>query len=167
MLERRISAIYDSSGAPLFSEAVIMSIKVEPSSYYPSHTLENGEEVIDHKVRVPLKIAVGLMLKSDSYIEVHQAIKTAEKSATPITIQSHVDIYPNMLIESYPYEESGKIRNGLAIQLFLIERMGTTGNSRSLGEDDVENSADSDTVVRGEYSSTNVQFSDSIREAIG
>ncbi|CAH7182813.1 hypothetical protein VCHA50P417_20494 [Vibrio chagasii] len=177
----RISAIYGADGENILdlnaglaggledkvigAGSSIMAIKVEPKAHYPSHVLEDGIEFIDHKIRVPLKITASVMLSMRTYIDIFQRIKLAEAKAEPLTVQTKVDVYPNMIIESFPYEESSRFRHAVPVQIFLVERMTPSRDEGSLNDSDVANPADTSTVRRGDSSGT--EFSDlSISETI-
>ena len=154
-----VTALFDEDGEQLFPTVGLLSVAVSPSNTFSQHTLENGTVTSDNKIKNQNRITVQAVLDPDDYVEVYQKIKSADDNDTIFTIQTRVDTYDNMYIESRPYEESGKMSNTMAVTLNFIEQQFTGVKTGKLPATKVKNVADQDvqnsgTKLPGDDSST-------------
>ena len=154
-----VTALFDSNGDQLFPTVGLLSVAVSPSNTFSQHTLENGTVTSDNKIKNQDRITIQAVLDPDDYVEVYQKIKAADNNDTLFTIQTRVDTYDNMYIESRPYEESGKMANTIAMSINFIEQQFTGVKTGKLPESKVKNVADQDvensgTKLPGDDSST-------------
>ena len=144
-----VTALFDENGDQLFPTMGILSLSASPSNQFAQHTLENGLVVSDNKIKLQDRVVVKAILSPDDYKDVYQAIKEADNNDTVFTIQTRVDTYDNMYIESRPYEESSSIANTIAVIITFIEQQFVGVKTGRLPASKVKNSADADTANSG------------------
>lgn len=144
-----VTALFDSDGGQLFPTIGILSAAVSVSNQFAQHTIEDGTVVTDNKIRLQDRITIKAILSPEDYQSVYQAIKEADNNNEKFTIQTRVDTYDNMYIESRPYEESSKIANTIAVVIAFIEQKTTGIKTSALPASKVKNAADADTSNSG------------------
>jgi len=144
-----VTAIFDSEGNQLFETMGILSVSPSPSNTYAQHTLEDGTVVGDNKIVNQNRLALKAILSPDDYVEVYQAIKAADLASTNFTIQTRVDTYSNMYIESRPHEESSRISNTVAMVINFKEQIFTGVTTSALPASKVKNPSNADTTNSG------------------
>lgn len=144
-----VSAILDADGNQLFTTLGIMSLSCSSSKSYAQHELENGENMTDHAIDLQDRVNVTVILSPDDYIAVYREIKNLFNERTNFTIQSRVEIYTNMFLETMPHDESAAMVNTVALQLpFVKQKIGKT-EFKTLPPQQVANQSDADTVDSG------------------
>lgn len=144
-----VTALFDEEGEQLFETLGILSMATSPSNTFAEHTLEDGQVAIENKIENRVPIVVSAILSPDDFKEVYARIKEADKNNTKFTIQNRVDTFENMYIESYPYEESSRIVNTIAISINFIEQQIVGSRSEGLAAENVNNPADADAIDSG------------------
>ena len=114
-----VVGIFDDSFEQLFLGATIMSAEINDTSKLMTHPLEDGSSVSDHQVFNLKSIKIPLIISSDDFVTVFQDIDKAYKKNTLFTIQTKVNIYKNMVIESKPHSES--VLGGVRMVLSFTE----------------------------------------------
>lgn len=145
-----VTAIFDESGNQLFSTAKILRLAAAPSNTYATHVVEDGTTVVDNKIQNQARVAISLVLDGGDYQEVYKNIQTASNENTKFTIQTRVNSFDRMYIESYPHEESADIFDTVALNIDFVEQITSTVQTSTLSKSDVANPADADTINRGE-----------------
>jgi hypothetical protein len=116
----QLTGIFDNDTyEQLFVDAICTSINISDNSELMTHPLEDGSKTADHQVFDLIKISMILQLSKANYNIVFENIDTAYRSSTLLTIQTKVNVYKNMLIESKPHVESSK--SGIIINLDLMQ----------------------------------------------
>lgn len=144
-----VTALFDEDGNQLFETVGILEVSVVPSNTFAEHTLEDGKVVVDNKIENRVPISVAAVLSPDDFKAVYAKIKEADKNDTTFTIQTRVDTYYNMYIDSYPWTESSAIANTIAISINFIEQQFSEIKTTSLPPSKVKNQADADNVDSG------------------
>lgn len=145
-----VTAILDENGNQVFATAKALKLSTSPSNTYAKHPLEDGTVVSDNVIENQVVISVSFVLDPNDYQQVYKDIVTASKNTTKFTIQTRVNNYPNMYIESYPSEESAAIYDTIPVTIGFIEQKIGGVVIEKLSQSDVANPADSDTINRGE-----------------
>ena len=116
----QLTGIFDNDTyEQLFADAICTSLNIKDTSQLMTHPLEDGSKTADHQVFDLIKISMILQLSKINYNIVFENIDTAYRSSTLLTIQTKVNVYKNMLIESKPHVESSK--SGIIINLDLTQ----------------------------------------------
>lgn len=145
-----VTAIFDESGSQLFPTAKILRLSAAPSNTYATHVVEDGTTVVDNKIQNQARISINLVLDGGDYQEVYKNIQTASNENTNFTIQTRVNSFSRMYIESYPHEESADIFDTIIMNIDFVEQITSTVQTSTLTAADVSSPADTDTVSRGE-----------------
>lgn len=145
-----VTALFDEEGNQLFETVGILEMSTSPSNTFAEHTLEDGRVVIDNKIINRVPISVTAILSPDDFKQVYAKIKAADKNNTSFTIQNRVDTFSGMYIESYPYSESSRIANTIAININFIEQQFVKAKVDSLPPQKVKSKPDADPVDSGE-----------------
>ena len=100
----QLTGIFDNDTyEQLFADAICTSLNIKDTSQLMTHPLEDGSKTADHQVFDLIKISMILQLSKINYNIVFENIDTAYISSTLLTIQTKVNVYKNMLIESKPH----------------------------------------------------------------
>ncbi|WVH05516.1 hypothetical protein KKJFFJLC_00061 [Vibrio phage vB_VpaS_PGB] len=149
-----VIAILDEDGNQLFSSAVNIGVSVAPSKVFARHSIENKQVVIDDQFDNPTSLSMRMILNPSDYVDVYKEIKTAYDSITNFTIQTKVDLYQNMYLESLPHEEDPSMFNTISMTLEFTEQLIVASDSEVLTTANTSNSSDTDTVDSGQKSNT-------------
>lgn len=144
-----VTALFDEEGNQLFETLGILEMSTSPSNTFAEHTLEDGRVVIDNKIINRVPITVAAILSPEDFKQVYARLKEADINNTKFTIQNRVDTFNDMYIESYPYSESSRIANTIAININFIEQQFVEVSTSALPPSKVNNQADSDPVDSG------------------
>ncbi|AUG84960.1 hypothetical protein MAELSTROM_41 [Pseudoalteromonas phage Maelstrom] len=145
-----VTALFDEDGNQLFETLGILELSTSPSNTYAEHVLEDGEVVADNKIENQVRISVNAIFSPDDFKDAYAKLKEADKNDTNFTIQTRVDTFQNMYIESYPHNESAAIANTIAININFVEQQFGDVKTTTLPPSKVKNQADADTVNSGE-----------------
>ncbi len=145
-----VTALFDEDGNQLFETVGILEMSTSPSNTFAEHTLEDGKVVVDNKIINRVPITVSAILSPDDFKSVYSKLKEADQNNTKFTIQNRVDTFYNMYIESYPYSESSKIANTIAISINFIEQQFVDVKQTTLPAQKVKNPVNADPVDTGE-----------------
>lgn len=144
-----VTALFDSDGNQLFETVVILEMSTSPTNTFAEHTLEDGTVVSDNKIKNQTRVNVTAILSPDDFKESYAKIKAADNNNTKFTIQNRVDTFDSMYIEAYPYNESARMANTIAISISFIEQKFADVKTGGLPTRKVNNAADADPVDSG------------------
>lgn len=144
-----VTALFDKDGNQLFETVGILEMSTAPSNTFSEHTLEDGTVVSDNKIKNQTRITVSAIFNSEDYQEVYAKLKEADEKNVAFTIQNRVDTFTSMYIESYPYSESSRIANTIAININFVEQRFGKIKTEALPESKVAKPADADKVDTG------------------
>jgi len=116
-----VTAILDAGLNQVFTSARPIKASVQPVSKAMEHPLETGATITDHRVLLPVVIELSLVLSTQDYPAVYQAIRDAYKAGSLFTVQTRVDSFSNMIIEKMPHEETPDMADGVALALTMRE----------------------------------------------
>lgn len=142
-----VTAILDEDGNQIFDTVGIIAVSAGSSILYPQHTLENGVVISDHAIHNQDRVSLRCVLDPDDYVEVYRAIKKAFRSNTRFIIQTKVEAYSGLYIESLPHEEDAK--NTVMLNLDFVEQRFQSPGVDTLPLSEVDDPADSDTTDTG------------------
>lgn len=163
-----VTALFDEDGNQVFETAGILTLALSQSSKFAEHTLEDGTVVSDNKIKLQKRVSVSVVLDSEDYVEVYQKLKEADDNSTRFTIQTRVDSYDNMYIESLPYDESSKMAGTIAINIGFVEQQFVGVKVTTLPAQKVKAPQNADTVDSGtKLPQTNETTLQRISAAIG
>lgn len=143
-----IGVFSQDSSTQLFTNARPLKAKINETATVMSHPVEDGSKVTDHKVINPIDIELSMLLTSEDYRSVYQAIKTVFEKSTLLTVQTRSGTYRNMIISAMPHDEDPEMYDGISLALKLSEvkfAKFTTGTAPKVSKPkDARNSKTSD-----------------------
>ncbi len=151
---RDVVAVLASDFTQVFADARALKIAVNPSSKLMEHPVETGATIVDHRVLLPVTAELSVIISTANYKAVYQQIRDLFARGELLTVQTHVESFPNMVIEKIPHDESGDIIDGVAVSIALKQAQFVTAQFASLPPQKVARPKDADTVQRGQQQPT-------------
>ena len=146
-----IVGVFDmESYEQIFSRARPVKANVIRAQKIMDHPLETGAVVSDFAVVMPVSIELSLVIASADYQSVYQSIKTYFETQTLVSLHTKADVFPNMLIEAMPHEESADMFDAIPLALRLRQVQLVTVQYQALPPAAVETPTDQSTVNRGQ-----------------
>lgn len=152
MANQQVTKVIDSVGQELFTETVTIGVSVAPSKTFAKHPLEDSRVVTDDQYDNPTSLTLRVILKSDSYQDEYKRIKASYEAVSPLTIQTRVDVYQNMYIESLPHEESPDMYSTISMSIELTEQLITKSQTNKIQASNAASPADASAVNSGSKS---------------
>lgn len=149
-----VTAVLDASLRQVFPDARPIKASYTEASKQMRHPLETGVEVTDHRVIQPVEIVLTCMLVGQEYRQVYRTIKDIYMRGDTLIVQSRVDSYPSMLIESMPHEEPPDIQDGAMMVIKLIEALFVEAQFTDVKPVKAAASKNKGTTKRGEQKAT-------------
>lgn len=149
MADAPVIAILDEDGTAILTTLVNIGVSVAPSKVFARHSLENKQVVVDDQYDIPTSLTLRVILDPSDYLDVYKSIDTYYKAVTNFTIQTKVDTYTNMYLETIPHEEDPSMFNTIAMSLEFTEQIFVDSNTEGLSTTDVSNQSDASTTDSG------------------
>lgn len=147
-----VIGIYDSEFNPLVAEAAPIKATISPTSKLMEHPVENGTVIMDHSVRLPTEITFQMLLVGDNVRDLYKSLVTMYDKKELLTIQTRADVYPRMVIESMPHDESAENMAVIPVVLKLKEVIVAETQFQALPPKQVASPRNASTVKRGQQS---------------
>jgi hypothetical protein len=146
-----VVGIYDNDTYDqLFSTARPVKANIKRDAKVMSHPIEQGALVQDFMIFQPVEIELSLILASDGeYQAVYKAIEACFLSGNLVSIQTKANVFPNMLIEAMPHEESPDMFDAIPLAVKLHEVQQVVVQYQALTASNVQQPADQSTVNTG------------------
>lgn len=138
----------------LFASIQPMRVSVREERKATSFQVEDGTERSDHVVESAKEIALDLMLEGPDARTMYSQILQAWKDNTLVIVQTKVNSYSSMLIESISHDEAPEFGDGIAMPIRLKEWRSVSPQYGSLPPNKVKTAKQSDTVKSGQKQST-------------
>lgn len=149
-----VVAILDENGNQILSSVVSIGASVAPTKTFAKHQIENGQVVVDDQYDNPTSLTLRVILNPSDYLDVYKTIKLLYENVTNFTIQTKVDVYSNMYLESIPHEEDPSMFNTVSMSLEFTEQLIVASETQVLSTGDVSNQSDASTTDSGTKSTT-------------
>lgn len=114
-----VAQLLDEKFKPILTKAKILKIQAAPSSKTMEHPLETGASIVDHRIITPTELTIQMVCNSADYKNVYEQLLNLYKKGTLFVVQSRVNVYENMLIESMPHEETPAMFDAVALVVKL------------------------------------------------
>ena len=145
-----IVGIYDNDTfEQLFQTARPMKANILRDAKIMEHPIETGAIVQDFMILQPVQIELAIILGGNEYQALYQQIKQYFMTGTQISIQTKTDVFPNMLIQAMPHEESPEMFDAIPLALKLRQVQQVTIQYQALTPAQVANPADQSTIDAG------------------
>lgn len=142
-----VVAILDSNYGQLFAKARAIKATIIRDSKAMEHPLETGSTITDHRIILPTKIELSMLLTSEDYSSVYQQIRDCFISGELLIVQTRADSFTSMIIEKMPHDETPELYDGIALALSLKEAFFVQPQFSSVK---VARPKDSNTVKQGQ-----------------
>lgn len=133
----------------LFDVARPMKANVSRYAKVMEHPIETGSIVQDFMIVLPVEIELSMLLTGDEYQAVYQEIKGYFLTGTQVSIQTKADVFPNMLIQAMPHEESPEMFDVIPLALKLKQVQQVLVQYQALTATQVAKPEDASTINRG------------------
>lgn len=145
-----IVGVYDNiTFDQLFETARPMKANISRVRKIMEHPIEAGSLIQDFAITLPVEIELSLLLQSDEYQAVYQEIKGYFLNGIQVSIQTKADVFPDMLIQAMPHEESPDTFDVLPLALKLRQIQLVTVQYQALTEAQVTEPVNQSTINRG------------------
>lgn len=105
----------------VFQDARIIKATLSQDSQVMKHPLENGANVIDHRIILPREIELSIILTPKTYRDTYNLINDFFYNAKILSVQMRTGSVYNMIISSMPHEETTDVYDTVTIALKLTE----------------------------------------------
>lgn len=145
-----IVGIYDNDTFDqLFEVARPVKANISRSRKVMEHPIESGALVQDFAITLPVDIELSMLLTGEEYQYVYQQIKTYFLAGIQVSVQTNADVFPNMLIQAMPHEESPEMFDAIPLALKLRQVQLVTVQYQALAPTQVTQPQDQSTINRG------------------
>ena len=151
-----VAILEAETGRHLFGDARPLKATVSESAKLLTHPLEDGGNIVDHRIILPIGISLSFVLSAETYRETYQEIRQAFRQSTRITVQTKTDTYENMYMQDIPHEEDPSLFDTVTMIMQLIEALTAQVQIQALPPQAVINPLDTSTSDRGEQTTSDV-----------
>jgi len=116
-----VTGVYDVNFNQLFPNARPITARVTPSSKLMEHPLESGATIVDHRIINQTEIELSVILAPSDYLDAYNAVKATFLGKSSVTVQTIVDVYPNMYIMAMPYQHTPEAIDTITMIIKLKE----------------------------------------------
>lgn len=153
--QERVTILDNENLSVLFDSIHPMRLSVKESKRATKFAVEDGTERSDHIVKELAEITIDVMI-TDEIRNSFANLRQSFLSNTLVTVQTKVHSYENMLIVEFPHDETIEFGNSIGVFLRFQEWLAVQPEYGELPVRSVANPAQSDTVQRGEVTTTEV-----------
>ena len=101
-----VVAVLDAeNNQPIFTTARPMKATISESAQLMTHPLEDGANIVDHRILLPIGISIPMILTPGTFRQTYQEIRDAFRRSTRLTVQTKTATYSNMYLQNIPHEE--------------------------------------------------------------
>lgn len=147
--QRDIQILDNDTGEVISTSINPLNVSVNESKTTTKFTVENGETRNDHIVDNAIEIQVEFLVVGETAGNVVADLRSRFRNNDLFTVQTRMNSYPDMLIESFPHDESQYIADGCYLNLTFTEWRETTPEYGELKQESVKDPEHSSTVKRG------------------
>jgi hypothetical protein len=144
-----IQVLDNETLAQVFVSGQPMRVGVKEDKRVTKFTVESGETKNDHIVNEPIEISIDFIVTDEDAKNQLEQMRSMFRDNKLFTVQCKMGSYPNMLIQSFPHDETAQLYDGASVPLSFIEWRETTPEYGTLKQEAVRNPQHSSTVSRG------------------
>lgn len=143
-----IQLLDNESLEQVFVSANPMRVSVKEEKRVTKFTVETGEDRNDHVVTLAVEITIDFVVPDDAKNAI-EMMRSMFRENRLFTVQCKMGSYPNMLIESFPHDETADMFTGATVPLRFTEWRETAPEYGVITQQQVRNKEHSSTVSRG------------------
>ena len=149
-----VAVINADTGLQVFPGARPIKATVSESAKLMAHPLEDGSNIVDHRIILPIGISLAVILDAETYRDTYQEIRRLFRESVRMTIQTKTHTYQNLYMQDIPHEEDTALFDTVTMILQFIETLVATVQILALPPAAVRDPADTSTSDRGEQTTT-------------
>lgn len=149
-----VAVIDANSGRQVFRGARPLKATVAESAKLMAHPLEDGSNIVDHRIILPIGLSLNCVLEAENYRDTYQEIRRIFRESVRLTVQTKTDTYTNLYLQDIPHEEDPGLFDTVTMILQLIETQIARVQILALPPSSVANPNDVSTTDRGEQTTT-------------
>ena len=138
-------AILDDDGNDVISTAAVIKVTNSRAAKYPSHSMEDGSSVSDHRYFDPNQATVAVICDNGGF----ETLKNIWQNSTKLTVQSKTGTMDNMYIETIPTDEDLAQPDKIRVLINLVEQRFDEVEIKSLPARKVKKASNQSTSKRG------------------
>lgn len=142
-------AVFDQDFNQVFADARPMRGAYSLVAKNMDHPVEDGTNITDHRVVLPVTIELILTIVGSDYRSVFNQIEQYFRRGDILTVQGRTKTYENMIISDMPYDEEPGMFDTISIALKLTEVTLVEAQYQALPAKSVQNPSDASTKDRG------------------
>ena len=145
-----VVAVYDVNFNQVFFGARPIKLALKEEAIFFKQPLEDSTVRTDHIIFSPVEAILTAILTGDQYRDVYKQVKQLFTSQTQLIVQTKVETYENMYIQSMPHNEDASLYDAIIMNISIMETLvaGSTSTFQPANE------SDSTTVDRGQQEAT-------------
>ena len=151
-----VAILETDTGRQLFTGARPLKATISESAKLLTHPLEDGGNIVDHRIILPIGISLSCILDAETYRETYQEIRRSFRQSMRLTVQTKTDTYTNLYMQDIPHEEDPALFDTITMIVQLIEALTTDVQIQALPPQAVLSANDASTAERGEQTTTAV-----------
>jgi len=150
-----VVSVFDANdGRQVFANARPIKVTVAESAKLMAHPLEDGSNIVDHRIILPVGLSISFILRAENYRETYQEIRRIFRQSVRLTVQTKTDTYTNLYLQDMPHEEDPALFDTVTMILQFIESQIAIVQVLALPPAAVANPPDTSTVDRGQQTTT-------------
>lgn len=116
-----VVGVYDSNFNQLFPNARPIRAFVRKHQKFAQQPLENGAEIISHRIIIPTEIDIPVILAVDDFYNTYHIVDQLWNIGDKLLVQSKVGIYNNQVLYDISHEENTDSYNTITMLLRFRE----------------------------------------------
>lgn len=141
----------------IFRKSNVLQVEAKPTKQVTKFKVEDGSDRNHHIVEKANEVSVSFILTDVDYMENINAYKELleyHNDNKLVTLQTRLNIYENMVIETIPHSEDKEIFYGGVVNMTLSEWREVTPEYGELKQEQVKHPKNSDTKTTGRQQGT-------------
>ena len=142
-------ALDSNPSAQVFTAARAMKVNLMPSSKLMDHPIEDGSLQTDFRILNPLELELSVICTGKNWKTVYNQINTGYLNGELYTITTKSGVYPHMMMQAIPHDETPDMFDVLAVSIKFREVVLAVTNYTALPANQVKNTNDQSTTKTG------------------
>ncbi len=149
-----VAVLDGQTGRQVFGSARPMKATVSESAKLLAHPLEDGGNIVDHRIILPIGLSLAMILDANTYRETYQEIRQIFRESRRLSVQTKTATYTNLYLQNIPHDEDPALFDTATIVLEFIETLIAQVQIQALPPAAVASANDASTLERGEQTTT-------------
>lgn len=142
----------NETNEPIWEEITHMGVSTNRTASTPTHPLETGASVMDHRIIEPTEVTLRIIATKNNYRNIYSSIQSYDRNSKLVKIHTRTRVNRNMAIVAYPDEQDPELYDALSLEITFREMLFVTPSQGTMTEENTRNKADANTVQQGQKS---------------